>query len=419
MRSIVFLLLSAGMLFSCAGVRNASSFPRVKKRLSPSEKKTRPPADVLVKKPKKVKRAGEKKRPAGLLSKINEAKIMLEPVRLKKKWARNGVLAIYDGRNIKTVRIKEWKAPAYEFNVLRENGINSNIKVEKPAGAMVLALKARSSPENCYTVKKKVKARECRMVRRRHRRKARRICRMVKAIKTIRSCVRLPPRDIIYAPYSEALHTPEVIKAGHDYTDRLISEAAAELNKQRVMSRSFSGKLVTEVVPARVMKAIILIEHITPDEFYRVGIRKVAEKVLVTLALNHSSAYAHSVSCANARGLVQFIRSTYLVTARRYPEADLIYDFERGTEIHHNAVMAQYCYIDWILSYLDKKDIAAMSAVELGAFIAASYNGGEVRAAKAYYRNKRRWKKLGYGLAKQTTIYVEEFIEAYGFLKKR
>jgi len=80
---------------------------------------------------------------------------------------------------------------------------------------------------------------------------------------------------------------------------------------------------------------------------------------------------------------------------------------------HLNAIMAAFCLADWSVGKLPL-DVAhwmtrKASDEELGAFIAAAYNGGENRAVDAYMKDRKNWDKAGHGLAGQTVIYVREF----------
>jgi hypothetical protein len=87
---------------------------------------------------------------------------------------------------------------------------------------------------------------------------------------------------------------------------------------------------------------------------------------------------------------------------------------------HVHAVVAQYCLADWSLTRLTDAHRArlrlAANEEDMGAFLAAAYNGGEDRAARALADDPVRWERAGHGLAEQTVGYVREFRETYRFL---
>jgi hypothetical protein len=142
--------------------------------------------------------------------------------------------------------------------------------------------------------------------------------------------------------------------------------------------------------------------------------------VFATLALNRGDTYRYAVSYAGAGGLAQFIRPTYSVTRRRYASAGLPADFVQAMSDHVLAVSAQYCLADWSFGRLPRETRRTLAArdreEDLGAFIAAAYNGGEDRAASALAAHPSDWEREGNGLARQTVGYVREFRAVYRHL---
>ncbi len=52
--------------------------------------------------------------------------------------------------------------------------------------------------------------------------------------------------DMVYAPYSELLRTPEIIAAGKAYLDQHTDEAYRDLRVRKVLSRAVPGRLVAD-----------------------------------------------------------------------------------------------------------------------------------------------------------------------------
>lgn len=240
----------------------------------------------------------------------------------------------------------------------------------------------------------------------------------VLAIRTnVRASRRGRSMPATYVPYDPALHTPEMEREGRAYLASVLASSRARLRDRHVGSRSIDGNLVPEVVPDRVLMALLVIEHVDPDDFARDGVRASMARVFVTAALNRGDAYRYAGSYAGALGLAQFIRGTYDLTRRRYDTAGLPADFRTGMTDHVSAVTAQYCLADWSLSRLPETErrrlLRPENEEDLGAFLAAAYNGGEDRAANAYLADRARWERAGNGLAGQTVGYVAEFRETY------
>ncbi|HTK04377.1 MAG TPA: hypothetical protein VL500_02245 [Candidatus Eisenbacteria bacterium] len=240
----------------------------------------------------------------------------------------------------------------------------------------------------------------------------------VLAIRTnVRASRRGRSMPATYVPYDPALHTPEMEREGRAYLESLLSSSRARLTERRVASQSTGGRLVHEVIPERVLLSLLVIEHVDPDDFARDGARASMARVFVTAALNRGDAYRYAGSYAGALGLAQFIRGTYDLTRRRYASARLPADFRAGMGDHVSAVTAQYCLADWSLSRLPEAQrtrlLEPANEEELGAFLAAAYNGGEDRAANAYLADRAHWEDAGHGLAGQTVGYVAEFRATY------
>lgn len=323
----------------------------------------------------------------GLAARIATAKMALikASIGTDRVGTENAVLAVWDGSSqeyITLVRVRHGvsQTPGYSVECVRYNGVNSDYRVTEPPGHVVLAAKFNVGSG--------------------HGRRGR--------------------GTQIFTPYTPALHTPEMVAAGRTYLENLLAKAAADLDGRGVSSRSFSGRRVTETVDTRTLMTILIVEHARSDKIEELGIQRVVEEVLVVLGANGDDAYDHAVSRARARGLAQFIKSTYQLTRTRYPAAKLTTDFNQGMADHQNAVKAQYCLADWTLSVLKSEVLADLQLPgfeeDLGAYIAAAYNGGERRAAQALIRDSQAWETRGHGLWPETVNYVRIFRAIYRHL---
>lgn len=296
--------------------------------------------------------------------------------------SENAVLAVSGGlgpEQITLVRVRHGvsQTPGYAVERVHYNGVNPDYRVTDPPDRVVLAAKFN--------------------VGTRHGRRGR--------------------GAVIYTPYTPALHTPEMVAAGRAYLDGLLAKAAADLDSRNVASRSVNGQRVTETVSARILATMLIIEHFRSDKIGELGLSRVIEEVLVMLGANGDDAFDHAVSSARAQGLAQFIRSSYRLTRSRYPAAGLKADFNAGMADHLNAVKAEYCLADWTLTALHPDELADLRLPgfeeDLGAYVAAAYNGGERRAAAIYGRYPQDWEKPGYGLWRETVSYVRFFRAVY------
>lgn len=322
-----------------------------------------------------------------LLRRIGEAKRMvrLAPLPTNRVGGDNAVLAVWNPKTKGPIRLVTVlngisRTPGVDVTVLQRNGVNSRYKVTAPDERMVLALKTNV----------------------RHHANKR---------------LAVPA---VYVPYSPELRTKENVAAGREYLIALADKASNRLDRRGVMSLVDTDRKVSETVPAKVLMTLLVVEHVDPDEFDRDGTQAVIEKVLATLATNGEDSYRYAVSYANARGLAQFIPTTYGITRDRYPKAGMPKDFVAGMTDHEDAVVAQYCLADWSMTKLPSRTLAKLAASprqeDLGAFLAAAYNGGEDKAAHAYLKDPANWEKAGNGLFDQTVKYVVIFRAVYAKL---
>jgi len=224
----------------------------------------------------------------------------------------------------------------------------------------------------------------------------------------------------VYVPYGDHIDTPEFRKAGRAYLEDLVEEAGDALDKRDVASKTDPDLRVTEAVPWKVLMTLLVIEHIDPDDFTERGAEATMHRVLALVGANKGDAYDYAVSDKKAGGLAQFIPTTYAEIRGKYPEAKIAKDFLSGMRDHRNAVMIQYCFIDYALTKIGSADIARLMKddEELGAYLAAAYNHGQNGAAKVLAAHGKDWDEPGNGIPDGTLLYVKEFRAVYARLWK-
>jgi len=211
---------------------------------------------------------------------------------------------------------------------------------------------------------------------------------------------------IIYSPYSDRLHLPEIIEAGETYLDSIIDQAYLELEEHGTQSRFYNGELVTQNIEKNLIQRIILSEHIDPDLFGKEDLRQnLVERVLVIIGLNKGNAYRYTGSPANAYALPQFTTFAYNATSSRY-DADLIKGIRLGIADHINAIKAMVCFFDLMIEEINANDHRDMEVTE--EMLAAAYNGGGNRVSRAIRHNGEKWASSS-RIPKETRIYLDKF----------
>ena len=107
------------------------------------------------------------------------------------------------------------------------------------------------------------------------------------------------------------------------------------------------------------------------------------DQLNILLALNEGDTYKYSVSTAGARGIAQFIPSTYASLVTRHSDAGLIADFVAGMSDHENAIKAMYLLLDDYAGAVRVKASQGFASGRVFDYAAASYNGGTTRVARA------------------------------------
>jgi hypothetical protein len=238
----------------------------------------------------------------------------------------------------------------YKFKVVRDNGVNSEFEIVGESNLHVLAL--------IHPI-------------------------FVDIGTTKRPKYRLD--DVVYVPYSSYLKKPEIIQAGKDYLNKNVQAVYQELRALGVRSRAFPDLSLAEAISPEVVKSIIAIEHIGVSLLVLGNTEDYLENFYIILATNENTAYAYSRSTASARGLAQFIPSTYASLVKKRPDLVLVKDFVQGTTDPYNIIKAQIAYLDLSLTELSQavRQAHEGDGLTIGSYLAAMYNGGGTRTRRA------------------------------------
>jgi hypothetical protein len=194
---------------------------------------------------------------------------------------------------------------------------------------------------------------------------------------------------IVYLPANEDTRDPEFVSGGTDFLLRTAQEALDQLRKAYAPSVAYPGELLADVIPAKVIAALAVIEQTDDTDYLRKG--PVAfEDVLSQYGLKREEAYRYSVSTAKALGPMQFTdrrgNGTYSMVVRRCRAANLDPNFERGATNLLNAMKAAICLFD-IELYQMRAEIRTpyrSNPEVLGIFPVAAYNGGPRNVRRLY-----------------------------------
>lgn len=187
--------------------------------------------------------------------------------------------------------------------------------------------------------------------------------------------------NVVYTPYQSYLADPYIVKIGQDYLSNKVDSVFDELRNLKVKSKAYPNQLLTDTVDAALVKSIIAIEHVSATTMLSGNVEDQLSKFYVILATNEHKAYAYAKSSASARGLVQFIPSTYNRLIKIRSDLTLNKNFEQGMLDPYNAIKAQIGLLDANLAGLPTsvKDTYSHDYKTLGAYLAAVYNGGSAR----------------------------------------
>ena len=211
-----------------------------------------------------------------------------------------------DSKKLQYITVRPGGASSKGFVVKKENsnGVNTSFKIDEPDGYFTLAIK-----------------------------------------KVIRGKSPKKFREVVYTPYSLKLDIPDVSKSGLAYLKELIQYGKKTLRKKGIQSKAIPQVLTADVVPEDIMLALTIIEHIDYLDLNTEPMNKLVMRVLSTISLNRNLAYDYSVSSVGARGLFQFMPSTYQGIRKNYPKASLDVDTVSGLNNEFNGVQAQMLLI--------------------------------------------------------------------------
>lgn len=227
---------------------------------------------------------------------------------------------------------------------------------------------------------------------------------------------------IIYAPYSQSVHTPDVVAKGREHIQNLVKQALDDLRMRKVMSRAYPDKLVADVpvFSNTFFERLPIIEHADMTEF-TLEPQRTTERVLAIIGLNGTQdsnvAFAYTGNSAGANGLMQFTDNgkpgkpgTYTSVSQRYPKAKLNPDFAAGARDHINAMKAAILLHDLNLEYLIKKYGKSIATdPRLEEYLAALYNASPASVTKS----------LTASLALQASEWTDKLLqETQGYISK-
>ncbi len=154
--------------------------------------------------------------------------------------------------------------------------------------------------------------------------------------------------DIIYTPYSSAIHSPELMARGKSFLENHVEAAFQQLKQLEVPSRAFPGQMVTDTILPRFVKNLFLNEQIDPQRIFLAedGGLKLAERVFVRLGANQEKTFRYTFSKTRALGLGQIMPGTYASIVKAYPSAKLIKDIDIGRVDIQNGMMASILTLD-------------------------------------------------------------------------
>jgi hypothetical protein len=154
--------------------------------------------------------------------------------------------------------------------------------------------------------------------------------------------------DVMYVPYSRAIHLNALIDAGKAFLNTNVALAFKDLKDSQVESHAFPGLLVTDTISETFIKHIFINEHSDPLWMLSASDngRWVAERYLVVLGANAERAFRFTYSRTGALGIAQIMPETYAHIVDTYPDAHLIRDINVGRVEMRNAIKASILVFD-------------------------------------------------------------------------
>jgi hypothetical protein len=235
-----------------------------------------------------------------------------------------------------------------DVTLIKFNGVNSKFSVNSPQNGQVLALKYLiTNPESGSKAK-----------------------------------IEAGISEALYVPYSSDFNSPEILAYGANYLNKIIKNVTDDL--QNIPSQAVPGLTITQAIRPSMIKALVYAEHTdTTQVLIKNNTQGTVDQLNILLALNEGDTYKYSVSTAGARGIAQFIPSTYASLVSRHADAGLIADFVAGMSDHENAIKAMYLLLDDYAGAVRVKASQGFASGRVFDYAAASYNGGTTRVARA------------------------------------
>ncbi len=258
--------------------------------------------------------------------------------------ATNSIVTTVGKQNGKTMKFSNTEV---SVKLTTFNGVNSKFHVSVPEGGKILALKYLISNPDSGS----------------------------------KAAIENGLSEAVYVPYSSGLNDPLVLQYGADYLNNIISNVAASL--QNLPSSAVPGQTVTQAIPPAMIKALVYAEHTDTAQVLRGDVQTTINQLNILFATNQGDAYKYSVSSAGARGISQFIPSTYASLVQRHSDVGLIPDFVAGMSDHTNSIKAMYLLLDDYAGTVRVKAAQGFASGRIFDYAAASYNGGTTRVARA------------------------------------
>lgn len=196
--------------------------------------------------------------------------------------------------------------------------------------------------------------------------------------------------EAIYTPFADDLYFEET--DGEKFLYSEIRRAQDDIRNKGVMSRAFGGKLLADAIPWELLFNLGLNEQMDHAKF-KSDKWRTAKEIVNEYAFNLSNAFQWAASSASARGAYQFTNKsrrgnsgTYDIVVGAYEDAELMEDFEAGTQDLQNMIKAAICLLDMELSKFPK-DVHDLFEKDyrLGSvFPVAAYNEGFGGARQLY-----------------------------------
>jgi hypothetical protein len=256
----------------------------------------------------------------------------------------NNIIITVGRLNGKTMTFPD---PAVSVKLTRFNGVNSRFEVDQPAGGTVLALKYLISNPDSGS----------------------------------KAAIEAGLSPSVYVPYSQNLNSPDVITYGQNYLNGVINTVADQL--YGLPSQAIPGQTITQAVPPAFIKSLVYAEHSDTTSILNGNVQGALDQMNILMALNGPDTYKYSVSTASARGIAQFVPSTYQSLVQRHPEAFLNPNFVAAMQDHVTSIKAMYLLLDDYAGDIRIKASQGFVASRVFDYGAASYNGGTTRVAKA------------------------------------